>query len=268
MTATATPLTNVAVTGGRFSWHELMTTDPVAAQAFYKEVIGWSTTKYEGGTMDYTMLVAGETPIGGVMTLPQKAAEAGAPPHWLAYIDVTDADATINQATSLGATVIVPAQTVDQVGRFAVLADPQGAVFAVIANATPLPPEREPAALEFCWHELTTNDATAAFKFYETLFGWQELEQFDMGEGKGTYHIFGRGQFRYGGVMNRPEGYNAPPNWLHYVEVNDADAATQRAVAAGAKVMIGPMDVPGGGRITIMTDPQGAAFAVHRKAPQ
>jgi uncharacterized protein len=266
MTATATPITNVAVTGGRFSWHELMTTDPVAAQAFYKEVIGWGTTKYEAGTMDYTMWVAGETPIGGVMTLPTKAAEMGAPPHWLAYTDVVDADATINQAVSLGANVLVPAQTVENVGRFAILSDPQGAVFAIIANATPLPPERDPAALEFCWHELTTSDVTAAIKFYETVFGWQQLQQFDMGEGKGTYHIFGRGQFRYGGMMNKPEGYDAPPNWLHYIEVDSADAATERATKAGGKVMLGPMEVPGGARISIMTDPQGAAFAVHSNA--
>jgi uncharacterized protein len=266
MTATATPLTNVAVTGGRFSWHELLTTDPVAAQTFYKEVIGWGTTKVEGGPMDYTMWVAGETPIGGVMTLPAQAVEMHAPPHWLAYIDVTDADATINQAVSLGANVLVPAQTVENVGRFAILADPQGAVFAIIANATPLPPERDPAALEFCWHELTTNDADAAFTFYETLFGWQQLDKFDMGEDKGIYHIFGRGQFRYGGMMKRPQGYEAPPNWLHYIEVDNADAATERAVNAGAKVMFGPIDVPGGGRISMMTDPQGAAFAVHTKA--
>ena len=265
MTATATPITNVAVTGGRFSWHELLTTDPVAAQTFYKQVIGWTTTTYEGGTMDYTMWVAGDAPVGGVMTIPPEAAAMNTPPNWLAYVDVTDADATINKAVSLGASVLAPARTVDQVGRFALLADPQGAVFAVIANATPLPPERDPAVLEFCWHELTTTDLPAAIKFYQTLFGWQQLDEFDMGD-KGTYHIFGRDQFRYGGMMRKPEGYEAPPNWLHYIEVDSADAATERALAAGGKVMLGPMDVPSGARISIMTDPQGAAFAVHSKA--
>jgi predicted enzyme related to lactoylglutathione lyase len=265
MTATATPITNVAVSGGRFSWHELMTTDPVAAQSFYREVIGWTTQKYEGGIADYTMWVAGETPLGGVMTLPEAAVAMNTPPHWLAYIDVVDADATINQAVSLGAAVLVPAKTVDQVGRFAVLADPQGAVFAIIANASPLPPEHEPAKLEFCWHELTTTDVNAAIKFYETIFGWQQQREFDMGPDKGIYHIFGKGQFTYGGMMNKPEGYNMPPSWLHYIEVDSADAATERAINAGGKVMIGPMEVPGGARISIMTDPQGVVFAVHSK---
>src|SRR5215471_4388975 len=264
MTATATPLTNVAVTRGRFSWHELATTDPIAAQTFYKEVIGWGTSKFEGGPMDYTMWTAGETPVGGVMTLPPEAVDMNTPPNWLAYIDVPDADATVNQAVSLGAQVLVPAQTVDQVGRFAILSDPQGAVFAVIANATPLPPEKEPALLEFCWHELATTDLPTAISFYATLFGWQQLREFDMGD-KGTYDIFGHDQFTYGGMMLKPAEMQGSPSWLHYTEVDNADAATERSVNAGGTVVVPPLEVPGGSRISVMSDPQGAMFAVLSK---
>jgi len=264
MTATASPITNVAVTRGRFSWHELATTDPIAAQTFYKDVIGWGTSKAEAGPMEYTMWMAGETPVGGVITLPPEAVEMNTPPNWLAYIDVPDADATINQAVTLGAQVLVPAQTVDQVGRFAVLSDPQGAVFAIIANATPLPPEKEPALLEFCWHELYTTDLPAAISFYTTLFGWQQVREFDMGD-KGTYDIFGHDQFTYGGMMLKPAEMQGPPSWLHYIEVDSADAATERSVNAGGKVMVPPLKMPGGSRISIMSDPQGAMFAVLSK---
>ena len=132
------------------------------------------------------MWMAGETAIGGVLQIPAEAAAMGTPPSWLAYVDVPDADATIDHAVKLGATVLAPAQTVDQVGRFAVLSDPQGAVFAVIANATPLPPEKEPAKLEFCWHELTTTDLSAGMRFYEELFGWEQVREFDMGDGRGS----------------------------------------------------------------------------------
>ncbi len=266
MTATATPITNVAVTPGRFTWHELLTTDPVAAQEFYKQVVGWATKKFEGGIMDYTMWVAGETALGGVLELPPDAAAMGTPPNWLAYIEVPDADATIALAQKLGATVLVPARTVDQAGRFAVLRDPQGAVFAVITNATPHPPETEPAKLEFCWHELSTTDLPAAIAFYDALFGWDHQREFDMGD-KGIYHVFGRGKLGYGGMMKKPDSMQAPPSWLHYIEVDSADAATERAVKAGGKVMLEPMEVPGGARISIMSDPQGAVFAVHAKAP-
>src|SRR5205085_9722746 len=131
---TATPPTaqgavNATATQGRFVWHELMTSDPAAAQTFYKEVVGWTTSKFggEGSGMDYTMWMSGQTPIGGVMAFTPDAKAMGVPPNWLAYVEVPDVDATIAQATKLGGAVIVPAQTVDQVGRFAVLRDPQGA---------------------------------------------------------------------------------------------------------------------------------------------
>lgn len=267
MTATATPITNVAVTRGRFAWHELLTTDPTAAQAFYQEVIGWTTTKWEGSAMEYTMFMAGETPLGGVLQLPAEAAAMATPPSWLAYVEVPDADAAIEQAVKLGGTVLAPAQTVDQVGRFAVLSDPQGAVFAIIANATPLPPEKEPAKLEFCWHELATTDLPAATTFYSEMFGWEQVREFDMGD-NGVYHVFGRGTFTYGGMMKKPDDMSMPSHWLHYIEVDSADAATERAVKAGGSVMLDPIEVPSGARIAVLSDPQGAAFAVHSKPQQ
>jgi len=261
MTATAP----VTATRGRFVWHELMTPDPAAAQKFYRDVVGWTTSAWTGGVMDYTMWMAGETAIGGVMTLPAEAAAAGAPPHWLAYIEMPDVDTTIEQAVTLGAKVLLPARSVNEVGRFAVLADPQGAAFAVITNATPMPPESDPRPLEFSWHELNTTDLPGAISFYEQLFGWKKQSEFDMGD-KGAYHMFGRDRFTYGGMMKKPADMTMPSHWLHYISVPDsADAAAERATKRGATLMLGPMEVPGGDRIAILTDPQGAMFAVQSK---
>jgi predicted enzyme related to lactoylglutathione lyase len=193
----------------------------------------------------------------------------GAPPNWLAYIAVPNADETIAQATRLGGTVLVPAQSVPNVGRFAVLQDPQGAAFAVIKGETsmPVPEETDPKPLEFSWHELMTTDAKAAVAFYTALFGWAKKSEFDMGA-MGIYYIFGRDRFQYGGIMNKPAEVAAPPNWLHYVQVDNADEAAKRAEKVGGKIINGPMDVPGGDRIAAIVDPQGAAFAVHAKAPK
>ena len=102
-------------------------------------------------------------------------------------------------------------------------------------------------------------------RFYEELFGWEQVREFDMGDGKGIYHIFGRGAFTYGGMMQKPDDMSMPSHWLHYVEVDSADAATERAVNAGGTVMLPPMEVPSGARIAVLSDPQGAAFAVHSK---
>jgi uncharacterized protein len=254
---------------GRFVWHELLTSDPAAAKPFYTEVVGWGTSQWpappDGAPVDYTMWMAGEAPVGGLMTLPPDAAAAGAPPNWLAYVAVPDVDATIAQATQLGGGVLMPAMTMPGVGRFAVLRDPQGAAFAVITGEGSSPAETDPRPLEFSWHELVTTDYKAADAFYHALFGWETKSEFDMGP-MGIYHMFGRDRFTYGGMFNKPAEMPAPPHWLHYVQVESADAAAERATRAGGTVVNGPMEVPGGDRIAQIMDPQGAMFAVHSKA--
>jgi len=269
MATTATPATGItaaSATRGRFVWHELMTGDPAAAEKFYKEVIGWGSTQsmnMEG--IDYKMFTMGEIPVAGLMGFTPDAADRHVPPNWLAYIEVPDADATIAQVQQLGGAVLVPAMTVKSVGRFAILKDPQGAVFGVLTSEQPLGDEQDPAPLTYSWHELATPDLSGAISFYEQIFGWKKQSEFDMGPDMGVYHMFGRDRFTYGGMMKLPPEVPAP-YWLHYVYVKDsADAAAERATKAGAKVVMGPMDVPGGDRVAILTDPQGAFFAVHSK---
>ena len=92
---------------GRFVWYDLMTTDPTAAKAFYNQLIGWGTQPWEGGDMAYSMWTLGKDPFGGVMDLPKEASDAGAPPHWLAYVAVTDVAVSCDRATELGGTVLL-----------------------------------------------------------------------------------------------------------------------------------------------------------------
>lgn len=268
--ATSTPPTS-ATNRGRFVWHELMTPDVDAAQDFYKAVVGWSAASWGDGSMDsapvpYVMWMAGERPVGGLMALSPEAAQMGAPPSWLAYVEVPDTDASVEDVTRHGGSVIVPAKSVDGVGRFAILRDPDGAVFAVLSSAAALGDESEPQPLEFSWHELGATDDVASLRFYETVFGWEQKEVHDMGE-MGTYRMFGRPRFTYGGMFKKAAGMPGLPSWLHYVRVADtADAAAERAKNHGGEILTGPMEVPGGDRIAVIKDPQGAVFAVHSKA--
>lgn len=252
---------------GRFIWHELMTKDPDAAKRFYGEVVGWSARKFADSPMDYTIFMSGETPCAGLMAIPDHAAAMGAPPSWLAYVEVDDVDATVARVTELGGSLLGPATNIPDVGYFAVLRDPQGAAFAIMTSARAPEPEEDPKPLEFSWHELTTTDIASAIAFYTAVFGWEKKGEFDMGPA-GVYHMFGRDRFTYGGMFQKSPDMPMPPNWLLYASVpGTADAAAERAKAAGANVFLGPMDVPGGDRIAAMLDPQGAAFAVHSKAP-
>ena len=92
---------------GRFAWYELLTTDVPASIAFYREIVGWDTQKWQG-SMDYILWTVGGMPIGGVTRLSDEAQRMGAPPHWLPYVGVANVDATAMQAEGLGARVRVP----------------------------------------------------------------------------------------------------------------------------------------------------------------
>ncbi|UCC73796.1 MAG: VOC family protein [Gemmatimonadota bacterium] len=251
------------VNRGRFVWYDLMTSDPEAATSFYTKLIGWGTSEWEGGPEPYTMWTNRETPIGGVMHLPEDAKAAGAPPHWLAYVAVADTESTAAQAKELGGSVLHGPQTIPTVGSFAILADPQGAVFAVFTPEE-VPPGHEgpPQVGEFSWHELATTDHKAALDFYSALFGWEETEATDMGE-MGIYQMYGRGGSPLGGMFNKPAEMPGPPCWLFYTMVDDVHTAVEQVKELGGQVLNGPMGVPGGDWIAQCMDPQGAAFAIH-----
>ena len=247
---------------GRFVWHDHMTKDPKAAIAFYSEVIGWKTQPFaEGG--DYVMWVGSQGPLGGVMKLPEEAAKMGATPSWMGHVQVEDVDATAALTKKLGGNVYKEPTDIPTVGRFAVIADPQGAAIAIFKPIGAMALHDDAKQGEFCWNELMTSDSAAAFKFYSELFGWKIHQEMDIGP-MGTYRIYGLGDKPLGGMMTAPKGMPMPPTWLYYTETPDLDATIGRATKMGAKIVNGPMDVPGGGRIAQLSDPQGAAFALHQ----
>ncbi len=120
---------------GAMCWHELLTTDRDAAVEFYTAALGLERFQVPESSMDYVMLRAGETEVAGVMQITPDMGEF--PPHWSVYFGVESADATTEQARSLGATVYVPPTDIapiegqPPIGRFAALADPQGASFSI-----------------------------------------------------------------------------------------------------------------------------------------
>ena len=253
-----------STSNGQFVWHEHLTKDTKAALAFYTEVVGWRTQPFgEGG--DYMMLVGSQGPLGGVHGLPEEAVKMGAPPHWLGSVQVQDVDAAASLAKKLGGKVHKEPSDIPTVGRFAVIADPQGAFLSVFRPSGEMARHDTAKEGEFCWNELLTSDSAAAFTFYSQVCGWKILEEMDMGP-MGTYRIFGVGDQRIGGMMTTPPGAPMPPMWLYYMDTADLDAALARATKRGAKVMNGPMDIPGDARIVQLLDPQGAAFALHSLA--
>jgi len=239
-------------------WHDLMTADRAQAEAFYTTVANWGTQPFGE---QYTMWTAGGTPIGGVMDRPDPAAPLG----WLAYISVPDIDAAAAQLQTLGGRIVKPPAAIPSVGRFAIVTDPQGAMFCLFSPEGGQPAsDAPPAPGHFSWHELATTDWRAAWTFYETLFGWEKQSEYDMGP-MGIYMLYGIGGVESGGIFTKPAEMAGPPAWLPYILVESADAAAERTKAKGGQVINGPTDVPGGDRIAQCLDPQGAMFAVHSK---
>lgn len=246
----------VATTVGRFVWHEQVSADPKQAQGFYTELFGWGTETFKPGEIDYTMIASGGQMHGGF----SKAAEGAPPPHWLGHVRVDDVDATIERAKRAGGRVAFGPVAMPEVGRMAIVVDPQGAPLGVYQPES----ESPDGARVFVWDELLTSDVDAAQRFYSEVFGWTAN---DAGPAYGGYRIFNVGETGIAGLMALPGEWGLSPHWQPYVGVEDVDATVAKAKSLGGELCSEPMDVPEVGRIAALRDPQGAKFAVIRPTP-
>jgi uncharacterized protein len=252
----------MSATPNSFVWYDVMTSDIKAAESFYTKVIGWTAKDAGMPVGGYTIFSVGASAVGGLMPITLEAAAMGAKPCWTGYIGVSDVDAYAQRVKAEGGTVHRPPEDIPGVGRFAVMADPQGAVFILFKGNGE--PDQSPAAPgtpgTIGWHELHAGDGAAAFAFYAKLFGWTKTRSMDMGP-MGVYQIFATGGADVGGMMTKVPDMPMPC-WLYYIRVDAIDAAMERVVENGGKVMMGPHEVPGDDWILQCLDPQGAMFAL------
>jgi hypothetical protein len=218
----------------------------------------------DGGGEPYSILSADGNGVAGMMNLGEPMKAEGMPPNWTGYICVDDCDAAAAKVKSLGGSVKREPTDIPGIGRFAVVADPAGAVFAIMKPTPPEGgrPERDINAVGQCsWHELYGADPDkGGFDFYAQMFGWTKSDAMPMGE-MGTYQLFNNQDGQVGGMMRKPDNVPAP-YWGYYFRVPDIDAAAEKIKADGGQILNGPMDVPGDDRIVQGVDPQGAQFAV------
>jgi predicted enzyme related to lactoylglutathione lyase len=248
-------VSTVATKVGKFVWHEQVSPDPKQAESFYTELFGWGTEVFKPGEADYTMISAG----GGSHGAFAKAMEGAPPPHWLGHVRVDKLEETIEKAKQAGGTLAAGPFEMGEVGRIAIIGDPQG------GHLSAYEPEGDGPVPEgvFVWDELVTTDADGAQQFYEQVFGWTTS---DMGDDYGGYRIFNRGEDGIAGLMALPDA-SVPVHWQPYVAVDDPDATSAKAVELGGTVLAEAMDVPKVGRIAVLRDPQGATFGILKPDP-
>jgi predicted enzyme related to lactoylglutathione lyase len=245
--------TGVQTAVGRFVWHDHISADPETARRFYGVLLGWETEIWKAGELVYPMISVDGEAHGGFGRAPE-----GAPSYWLAHGLVRDVDEAVLRVEAVGGSVIEPAMDLPDVGRMAVVSDPQGAVFSVFA-----PVEDPPTAHGvFAGDELLTTDIDAAKTFYREVFGWEAR---DVDGLTGPYTLFRSGETdRAGGMQRRADMTEVPPHWLSYLATDDVGATLARAHSLGAHTAFGPADIAGEGRIAVAVDPTGAAFGLFR----
>ncbi len=244
---------------GDHIWYELLTTDPDAAADFYTKVVGWKVRDSGMAGMDYRLLSAPDADVGGMMKSP---AGAPMPLVWLGYVGVADVDGKAAEVTKLGGAIYMPPTDIPNIGRFAFVADPQGAAFYIMRGDSPQASTAfKPMAEGHCaWNEVVTSDQAAALEFYGALFGWEKGDAMPMGE-MGDYRFINHGGGMIGAVMNRPKPEQRPM-WNYYFRVSGIDAAADRIRAGGGSITFGPMEVPGGDWVVNAIDPQGVSLGL------
>ena len=184
----------------------------------------------------------------------------GIPPVWNSYIASDDCAATEARVKELGGTITVPTMEVPGHGKLAFFMDPEGASLAIwqsLSNEGPGLLCNEPGGL--CWNELMTRDVARAKEFYGQLTGWSFVP---MPMGEIEYTLLKVGEQDGGGLMpmSGPQFEGVPAHWLVYFAVADCAATSDAVAKAGGKVLVPPTDIQVG-RFSVVSDPQGGAFA-------
>ena len=249
---------------GEFIWYELMTTDADAAQDFYRAVVGWSFAPAGQNDKDYRQFSMAGSHVGGLLPLTSEMTVNGAQPCWMGYIKVDDVDQAAASIEKAGGSIHMAPQDIPNVGRFAFVADPQGAMFYIMKGASDETSHSfassEPIVGHCAWNELVTTDQSGAVAFYTDQFGWRQEGDMDMGP-IGKYQFLYQGKGMIGAVM--PKLPEVPVSaWRYYFRVPHIDKAVSAIGDNGGKILQEPTEIPGGEFSLSGIDPQGAFFAL------
>jgi predicted enzyme related to lactoylglutathione lyase len=244
---------------GKIVWVDLVTPDLPAAEKFYSALFGWTYQQLHVGKSDYALISADGHAIGGMIERPFPVREHHQP-AWLTFIAVRDVDAAKRNAVAHKAKVLADSASYGPRGRQAVLADPEGAVFAILASGSGDPPDFLAAPGDFIWSSLHAKSPDDEAAFYQDLFGY---EVFETESDDATEHVlFSSDDFARASANALPSGGHRHAHWLNFVRVASCSDAAAKATAAGGRVVVEPHPDRQGGMVALLADPAGAVFGV------
>jgi uncharacterized protein len=245
---------------GKVIFLELVTPDLAAAKQFYAGLFGWTFRDIQAGTREYAEASLDGRPVAGLLHREMPEGQRRQP-AWLTYISAPDVDAAAKTALERGAKVLFEPHTIPDRGREAVLADPQGAVFAVLASSSGDPADVLAAPGEWIWSSLITSDPKTDADFYQALFGY---EVFELPADPGARHLMLASEnYARASANTLPAAKpDVHPHWLNYVRVEDAVKTAAKVVALGGRVLVEPRVDRHGGMVAIVADTSGAPFGL------
>jgi predicted enzyme related to lactoylglutathione lyase len=245
---------------GKVIFAQLVTPDLAAAKAFYAKLFGWTFRDIQFDDIPYAEAYFEGRPVAGMVEKPIKQDEHRQP-AWLNFISAGDVDVTARDALQRGGKILVQPREVGGLGRAAVLADPQGAVFAVLASSSGDPPDILAEPGSWIWSSLITTDPDTDSAFYQDLFGY---EVFELSTGNGPQHLLlSTENFARVSVNTQPaDSIRDHPYWLNFVRVQDATTMSAKVVTLGGRVLVQPRPDRQGGKIAVVADPFGAPFGL------
>jgi predicted enzyme related to lactoylglutathione lyase len=245
---------------GKFVWFDLFTYDLNSVSHFYEELFGWSFSPVESGRKIVNTITREGVPIGNAIQIKRKRDEVRKS-KWLSYMSVENVDESVKLVEQNHGTVYMRPKELPNRGRVAVVKDPLGAVFAMVTASGGDPPDEE--IMENFWigSELWTSNMDSAMNFYHLLVDY-EKKLVDVGTESKYLLLIKDGQPR-AGMVSIP-GNDIKPNWVPYIAVEDIMTVTDKAKQLGGILLIEPDKKVREGMLAIISDPNGAVFAVQQ----
>lgn len=245
---------------GKAVWHDLVSEDLDAARRFYGGLFGWTFESRQSPVgRDYLLARHGDIYVAGLVAAPPRGEDGKNVSRWLPYLSVSNVDSAAARATAAGGAIVVAPRNVP-LGRVAAITDEEGAVVGIARSSIGDPDDQTTAGAvgRVVWNELLANDAAAAARFYERVFGFQARSINRRG---GSYIVLHASGSERAGILQNPET-EWEPAWLTYFGVADPAAAAARVTALGGRVVIPPSPELREGSMAVVTDPSGAVLVL------